>query len=133
MHLHIVLQVVVTIDQIPLSQLIAPCIVIDVSEYCDERYRISIKDIKKFETHNFPIPQSGFIMIKTGRECFITTYYYALNSRLNLQALFSLVILTIPHLILSSSYLKLLWSIDPEPLQQLPLAHLRQLSWISET
>ena len=59
-----------TIDQIPLSQLLAPCVVIDVSEYCDERYRISINDIKKFETQFNPIPQSSFVMIKTGWERF---------------------------------------------------------------
>lgn len=59
-----------TIEQIPLSQLLAPCIVIDVSEHCDERYQISIKDIKNFETHNFLIPQGAFVMIKTGWESF---------------------------------------------------------------
>ena len=58
------------IDQIPLSQLIAPCVVIDISEKSDAQYSLSIEDIEAFETKYGPILKGSFVMIKTGWERF---------------------------------------------------------------
>jgi kynurenine formamidase len=59
-----------TIDQIPLAQLMAPCLVIDISSHCHADYRISADDIKNFERQFSPIPPGAFVMFKTGWECF---------------------------------------------------------------
>lgn len=59
-----------TIDQIALSELISPCVVIDVSYYCDENYRILSEDIQNFEQEFSPILPGTFVMIKTGWEQF---------------------------------------------------------------
>jgi kynurenine formamidase len=59
-----------TINQIPLSQLIAPCVVIDVSSFCHERYSLSLTDIERFEGQYGVINEGSFVMIKTGWEKF---------------------------------------------------------------
>ncbi|HVV67752.1 MAG TPA: cyclase family protein [Gammaproteobacteria bacterium] len=59
-----------TIDQISLEKLIAPCVVIDVSNHCDENYRVSPQDIKNFEKEFSLILPGTFVMIKTGWERF---------------------------------------------------------------
>ncbi|HVV68554.1 MAG TPA: cyclase family protein [Gammaproteobacteria bacterium] len=59
-----------TIDQISLTTLIAPCVVIDVSSSCDENYRISPQDVKNFEKEFSSILSGTFVMIKTGWERF---------------------------------------------------------------
>lgn len=59
-----------TIDQILLSQLIAPCVVIDVSSSCHERYSLSLTDIERFEGQYGVINEGSFVMIKTGWEKF---------------------------------------------------------------
>ena len=59
-----------TVDQIPASQLLAPCIVIDISGSDGENRRVSVEDIKNFEQQFFPIPPGVFVMIKTGWEQF---------------------------------------------------------------
>jgi len=56
----------VTIDKIPLQQLIAPCIVIDVSNKAHETYRVSAEDIMEFENNYGEIPKNSFVMIYTG-------------------------------------------------------------------
>lgn len=55
-----------TVDQLPLSDLIAPCVVIDVSARGDEKYKTSVDDIKQFEKDHGPIPTGSVVMIKTG-------------------------------------------------------------------
>jgi len=60
----------ITVDQIPVSQLLAPCIVIDISESGDENRCLSVEDIKNFEQQFFSIPPGVFVMIKTGWEQF---------------------------------------------------------------
>lgn len=59
-----------TIDQIPLSDLVAPCAVIDVSQNAHEIYSVSCQDIEAYETINGIISQDSFVMIKTGWERF---------------------------------------------------------------
>ena len=59
-----------TIDEIPLSNLIAPCVVIDVSEHIRERYSVSCDDIKLFEKKYGRIIPHSFVMIRTGWEQF---------------------------------------------------------------
>jgi kynurenine formamidase len=57
-----------TVDDLVLSDLIAPCLVVDVSEQAHERYSVSIEDIQAFEVHYGPITPGCFIMIRTGWE-----------------------------------------------------------------
>lgn len=55
-----------TVDQMPLSQLISPCVVIDVSRQAHESYKISCQDIEAFEAIHGTIPKDTFVMMKTG-------------------------------------------------------------------
>ncbi len=55
-----------TIDQLPLSDLIRPCVVIDVSARGDEKYKVSVADVQQFEKAHGPIPAGSIVMIKTG-------------------------------------------------------------------
>lgn len=57
-----------TVDQLPLDQLIAPCVVIDVSKLAHERYSVSIQDIQRFEEVYGKITKGQFVMIRTGWE-----------------------------------------------------------------
>ncbi len=59
-----------TIEQIPLSRLVAPCIVVDVSADAHESYLISTNDIKNFEKQFSLISPGTFVMFKTGWERF---------------------------------------------------------------
>ncbi len=59
-----------TIDQLSLSELVAPCVVIDISAQAHERYSLSPQDIKNFEDQYGPIPANAFVMVKTGWERF---------------------------------------------------------------
>lgn len=59
-----------TIDQIPLSRFITPCIVVDVSGNAHEDYYISTDDIFHFEKQFGPIARDTFVMFKTGWERF---------------------------------------------------------------
>lgn len=59
-----------TIDQMPLSQLIAPCFLIDISQKSDAQYSLCVKDIEEFEKLHGTIAQGSFVMIKTGWQRF---------------------------------------------------------------
>lgn len=59
-----------TIDEIPLEQLVAPCIVIDVSAQAHERYSINVQDITDFETQHGKIQKDTFVIIYTGWDRF---------------------------------------------------------------
>jgi kynurenine formamidase len=59
-----------TIDEIPLESLIAPCVVIDVSAACDERYSLSRDDVERFEKAHSTIREGDFVMVRTGWEKF---------------------------------------------------------------
>ena len=55
-------------EQIPLGNLIAPAIVIDVSEQAaaDRNYRLSVADVRRFETQHGEIAQGTIVLLRTG-------------------------------------------------------------------
>jgi len=57
-----------TVDQIPLEQLIAPAVVIDVSEkaQADRDYQISVEDFAAWEIRYGPIPDKAIVLLHTG-------------------------------------------------------------------
>jgi kynurenine formamidase/GNAT superfamily N-acetyltransferase len=55
-----------TIDELPLTSLITPCRVIDVSQKAHERYLIPIEDIQSFEKEHGSIPKNSFVILHTG-------------------------------------------------------------------
>ena len=57
-----------TIDQIPLSQLIAPAVVIDVSSKTKTNadYRLTAADVKEWETKNGAITPGTIVLLNTG-------------------------------------------------------------------
>jgi len=57
-----------TADEIPLSRLIGPAVVVDVSEQAaaDRDYQVSVKDFEAWEAQNGQLPDSIIILIRTG-------------------------------------------------------------------
>ncbi|HAT8890279.1 TPA: cyclase family protein [Legionella pneumophila subsp. pneumophila] len=55
-----------SIDQIPLNQLVSPCVVIDVSQKAHELYSVAPQDIADFEKAHGLIQPDSFVIIKTG-------------------------------------------------------------------
>ena len=55
-----------TVDQLELNELIAPCIVIDVSKQAHESWQLSPEDIRQFECEHGQIGAESFVMIRTG-------------------------------------------------------------------
>lgn len=55
-----------SIDQIPMEQLVAPCVVVDVSQKADELYSVIPQDIIDFEKAHGLIQPESFVIIKTG-------------------------------------------------------------------
>jgi len=57
-----------TVDQIPLTQLIAPAAVIDISEkaQADRDYQISVNDITTWELQHGKIPDKTILLLRTG-------------------------------------------------------------------
>lgn len=62
-----------TVDQLPLQDLISPCVVIDVSDAVHERYSVSLEDIQVFEKLHGKIPPQTFAIIRTGWDQFWET------------------------------------------------------------
>ncbi|MGL6188042.1 MAG: cyclase family protein [Holosporales bacterium] len=60
------------IAEIPLSVLMAPCVVVDVSSECNAGQVVSAKDVLAFEQQHGPIPYGAFVIIRTGWERFWT-------------------------------------------------------------
>ncbi len=58
-----------TADQVPISQLIGPGFVIDVSEQAaaDVGYLVTAADIEAFESEHGPIPEGAIVLLNTGR------------------------------------------------------------------
>jgi kynurenine formamidase len=54
------------IAKLSLKQLIAPCIVINVSAKAHERYSLSVADIQDFERVYGKIPEQAFVVVYTG-------------------------------------------------------------------
>lgn len=60
-----------SIADIPLSSLVAPCVVIDVStKYKDENAVVSPEDLLSFEQQYGLVPSGAFVIIRTGWERF---------------------------------------------------------------
>lgn len=55
-----------TIDALALSDLIAPCVVIDVSKRANERYKVTVEDVEEFERTYGTIGPRSFVIIRTG-------------------------------------------------------------------
>lgn len=55
-----------TADEIPLSGLIGPAAVVDVSERATRDYRVSVEDLTSWESHNGQIPDGGVLLLRTG-------------------------------------------------------------------
>ena len=55
-----------SVDQLPLDELIAPCVVIDVSLNAHEGYQCSLLDIDAHEHKYGKIPKKSFVIIYTG-------------------------------------------------------------------
>ncbi|MGH9847250.1 MAG: cyclase family protein [Blastocatellia bacterium] len=55
-------------DQIPLSRLIGPSVVIDISEACakDADYRLRVEDVTMWEKQNGRIPDNAIALVRTG-------------------------------------------------------------------
>jgi len=56
------------INEIPLQDLIAPCVVIDVSMFAHSKYTVSLNDVKSFEQINTPINSNSLVFFRTGWE-----------------------------------------------------------------
>ncbi|HKI02928.1 MAG TPA: cyclase family protein [Thermoanaerobaculia bacterium] len=57
-----------TADQIPVEQLIAPAVVMDVSAKAaaDPDYRLTLEDVRAWEAKHGPIAQGVFVLLRTG-------------------------------------------------------------------
>ncbi len=57
-----------TADRIPIEQLIAPAVVIDISARTakDADYRLTVDDVQAWEKKNGRIPRGAFVMLRTG-------------------------------------------------------------------
>ena len=57
-----------SVDRIPLDSLIAPAIVIDVTDASarDADYQITAEDLQNFESQHGPIPSGTIVLLKTG-------------------------------------------------------------------
>jgi kynurenine formamidase len=57
-----------TADEVPLSRLIGPAVVVDVSEQAaaDRDYQVSVQDFEAWEAENGQLPDSIIILIRTG-------------------------------------------------------------------
>jgi kynurenine formamidase len=57
-----------TMDQIPLEQLMAPAVVIDVTakSAADPDYRLTAEDVRQWESRNGPIGRGSIVLLRTG-------------------------------------------------------------------
>lgn len=59
-----------TIEQIPIEDLFAPCVVVDVSSNAVDDYMVSVADITAFEKQHGEISPRSFVIIRTGWDRF---------------------------------------------------------------
>ena len=59
-----------TISDLSLNRLAAPCVIIDVSLKAHERYKITVHDVRDFEETYGQIPEHAFVIFQTGWERF---------------------------------------------------------------
>lgn len=57
-----------TVDQVPLDRLVAPTVVIDVSEQAaaDPDYRLAVEDVRAWEARHGPVPEGAIVLLRTG-------------------------------------------------------------------
>jgi kynurenine formamidase len=57
-----------TVDQIPVAALVAPAVVVDISEACDRNsdYRLSVNDLTGWEKQHGAIPEGSLVVVRTG-------------------------------------------------------------------
>jgi kynurenine formamidase len=57
-----------TVDELPLERLVAPAVVVDVSEKAaaDPDYRLTPEDVAAFEATHGAIPQAAIVLLRTG-------------------------------------------------------------------
>lgn len=53
-------------DEIPLSRLIGPAVVLDVSARASPDYLVSIEDLMGWEARHGPIPEGAIVLVRTG-------------------------------------------------------------------
>jgi len=55
-----------TADQIPLSGLIGPAAVVDVTDHATADYLVSVADLTEWESRHGPIPDGAILLLRTG-------------------------------------------------------------------
>lgn len=55
-----------TVEKIPLDRLIAPAVVVDVSDHATPDYLISVNDLKAWESRHMRIPNGSIVIFNTG-------------------------------------------------------------------
>lgn len=57
-----------TVDEIPLSQLMGPAVLVDVSAQCerDADYQVSVADFERWEGANGRLPRGAILLLRTG-------------------------------------------------------------------
>ena len=57
-----------TAEQVPIDRLVGPACVVDVSQACakDADYRLTVEDLKSWETKNGPIPKGAIVLMRSG-------------------------------------------------------------------
>lgn len=55
-----------TSDEIPLSSLIGPAVVVDVSDRASADYLVSVEDLARWEAEHGPIPEGAILLVRTG-------------------------------------------------------------------
>jgi kynurenine formamidase len=53
-------------DEIPLSGLIGPAVVVDVTDRVHEDYLLTLEDLTSWEAEHGPIPDGGILLVRTG-------------------------------------------------------------------
>lgn len=53
-------------DQIPISSLVGPAAVIDVSDRADRDYLVTVSDLTSWEAENGALPDGGILLLRTG-------------------------------------------------------------------
>lgn len=55
-----------TADELPLTSLIGPAVVVDVSEHAHPDYQVTVDDLRGFTDGHGPIPAGAVVLIRTG-------------------------------------------------------------------
>jgi kynurenine formamidase len=55
-----------TADELPISELVGPAVVVDVSERAHPDYLVGVGDLERFEETHGPIPDGAILLLRTG-------------------------------------------------------------------